>query len=39
MQVTVQSLSLSYDQVSQILEQWINANLLRTPHHVVDVDP
>jgi hypothetical protein len=38
-QATVKSISLSYEQVAAILQDWINANLLRTAHTVVDIDP
>lgn len=35
----VQSITLSYNQVACILEEHINAHILRTPHHVNAVDP
>lgn len=38
MQPAASNISLSYDQVRSILEEWLNANLLRTSHPVVDID-
>lgn len=38
MQPAASNISLSYDQVRSILEEWLNANLLRTSHQVVDID-
>jgi hypothetical protein len=35
----IKSLTLTYDQVARILEQHINAEILRTPQRVTAVDP
>lgn len=32
------AVSLNLDQVKLILQDWLNANLLRTPHQVLDLD-
>lgn len=35
----ITAITLSYDQVARIIEAYINAELLRTPHRVTRVDP
>lgn len=38
MNANATAISLDYDQVKIILQDWLNANLLRTPHQVTEVD-
>lgn len=33
-----QAVSLNHHQVCNILQDWLNANLLRIPHQVIDID-
>ncbi len=37
-QPIARSISLTYDQVCDLVEEWLNTNLLRTHHHVIDID-
>ena len=38
MNANATAISLNLDQVKLILQDWLNANLLRTPHQVLDLD-